>query len=233
MRRTIAFAVVTVTMIVAVAIGGALLLVNGGAKTTAWVATGDLPAGTTIESSSVHQVQVPVGTDSLTMMTTSPAGKQLAHDVSTGDALRPDDFVTSAMVQVPVSFKLAPGLVANDTVDIYAVGGDSTDATVSAAQGTLLIARDISVVSVGDPTVISVPASQEALWVTLASSSVTLVASRSTGVNVPGADHAYTADEVIDLLAQLASAGNGDTGRDAPSSPAPSSAEPAASAGAP
>lgn len=207
MRRTLAIVAVVVAMLAAVGVAGGLLLVNANAKTTAWVATQDLAAGTTLDSSNTHQIQVASGTDSYTVLSTSPAGKQLAHAVAAHDVLRPDDLELSTMVQVPVSFKLAPGLVANDVVDIYAVGGASTSAAVSAANGTRLIARRITVVAVGSPSVISVPASQEPLWVTLSSSAVTLIATRSDGVNVPTTAHSYRPDEALDILSQLA-AGN-------------------------
>jgi len=207
MRRTVAIAAVVITMLAAVGIAAGVLVINANAKTSAWVSTRDLPAGSVLDASTVHQIQVSTGTDPYTVMTTSPAGRQLAHAVLTNDILRPDDFVSSTMVQVPITFKLAPGLAANDVVDIYAVGGGSGAAAVNAAEGTRLIARGISVVAVGSPSVIAVPATQEPLWVTLSSSSVALIATRSTGVNVPTSDHAYSTDEVLGLLAQLA-AGN-------------------------
>ena len=165
--------------------------------------------------------QVASGTDSYTVLTTNPAGKQLSHAVSANDVLRPDDLESSAMVQVPVSFKLAPGLGANDVVDIYAVGGASANSAVSAADGTRLIARHVTVVAVGTPSVISVPASQEPLWVTLSSSAVTLIATRSDGVNVPTSSHSYSADEALDILSQLA-AGNSAPTSSSGSAPAPS-----------
>src|SRR4029077_5756369 len=139
----------------------------------------------------------------------SPVGRELAHAVQANDVLRPDDLVSGAMVQVPVSFKLAPGLAPNDVIDIYAGGGSSSNGAVNAADGTRLIARDITVVAVGSPSVIEVPASQEPLWVTLASSSVTLIATRSDGVNVPTSTHAYSADQALDLLSQLAASNAG------------------------
>ena len=209
MRRTLAIGAVVVAMLAAVAVAGGVLIVNANAKLTTWVVTQDLPAGTTLDATTSHQIQVASGTDTYTVLTTSPVGKQLSHAVHANDVLRPDDLVSSTMVQVPVSFKLAPGLNANDVVDIYSVGGGSDSSAVNAANGTRLIARRVTVVSVGSPSVISVPASQEPLWVTLSSSAVTLIATRSDGVNVPATSHSYSPDEALNILSQLA-AGNGD-----------------------
>ncbi len=218
MRRTAAIAAVVIAMLAAVGIAAGVLIINRSAKTSAWVSTRDLPAGSVLDASTVHQIQVSVGTDPYTVMTTSPTGRQLAHAIRANDILRPDDFVSSTMVQVPITFKLAPGLAANDVIDIYAVGGGSSTAAVNAAEGTRLIARGISVVAVGSPSVIEVPANEEPLWVTLSSSSVALIATRSTGVNVPTSAHAYSTDEVLGLLAQLA-AGNPNAPTAAPGSP--------------
>ncbi|MBJ7595975.1 MAG: hypothetical protein JF886_14175 [Candidatus Dormibacteraeota bacterium] len=221
MRRTVAIAAVVIAMLAAVGIAAGVLVVNAGAKTTAWVTTQNLPAGATLDSSNVHQVQLSTGTDPYTVMTTSPLGRQLAHGVQPNDILRADDFVSSTMVEVPITFKLAPGLVVNDVIDIYAIGGGSGTAAVNAAEGTRLIARGVTVVAVGNPAVISVPAAEEPLWVSLSSSSVALIATRSTGVNVPTTDHAYTTGEVLALLAQLA-AGNASAPTAASPSPSPS-----------
>ena len=209
MRRMLAIAAVVIAMLAAVALATGVLLVNANAKTTAWVVTESLPAGTTLDPSMTHPIQVATGADTYTVLNASPVGRELAHAVQANDVLRPDDLVSGAMVQVPVSFKLAPGLAPNDVIDIYAVGGSSSNAAVNAADGTRLIARDITVVAVGSPSVIEVPASQEPLWVTLASSSVTLIATRSDGVNVPTSTHAYSADQALDLLSQLAASNAG------------------------
>jgi hypothetical protein len=221
MRRIAAIGAVVVAMLAAVAIAAVLLVENANAKTTAWVVTRDLATGATVDATAAHQIQVPTGTDTYTVLTDSPVGKQVSHVLRAGDVLRPDDFVTSTMVQVPVSFKLAPGLTANDVVDIYAVGSGSSTGAVNSAVGTRLIARRITVVAVGSPSVIEVPANQEPLWVTLSSSSVTLIAARSDGVNVPSADHSYSTDEVLNLLAQLAAANSDGSGSPVPS-PSPS-----------
>lgn len=223
MRRIAAIGAVVVAMLAAVAIAAVLLVENANAKTTAWVVTRDLVTGATVDATSAHQIQVPTGTDTYTVLTGSPVGKQVSHALHAGDVLRPDDLVTATMVQVPVSFKLAPGLTANDVVDIYAVGSGSSTGAVNSAVGTRLIARGISVVAVGSPSVIEVPANQEPLWVTLSSSSVTLIATRSDGVDVPSADHSYSTDEVLTILAELA-AGTPVGSGSAPPSPTPSGA---------
>ena len=204
MRRVLAIGAVVAVLLAALGLGAGLLLVNANAKTNAWVVTESLPAGTTLDASMAHTIQVATGADAYTVLTASPIGHQLAHAMQANDVLRPDDLVSGATVQVPVTFKLAPGLSPNSVIDIYAIGGSSSNAAVSAAAGTRLIARGITVVAVGSPDVIEVPAEQEPLWVTLASSSVTLIATLSNGVSVPTTTHSYSADQALDILSQLA-----------------------------
>jgi hypothetical protein len=206
MSRTVAIGVIAVAMAGALCLGGTLLVENASSHISAWVVTQNEPAGTALSASDIQQVNIPKGTDSFKVLTSSPQGMALAHAVNSGDVLRSDDFVTSTMVQVPVSFKVAPGLNANDSVDIYATD-TSTVSAVNAVQGTELIARNVTVVSVGNPTVIAVPASQEPLWISLSSAGISLTAARSGGVGVPTTTHNYTPDQALSILSQVASQG--------------------------
>jgi len=239
-RRTVSVAIVSAVVLIVAALVGVLVVDMTSAKTTAWVVTHDLATGASVDGSAVHQIQVKTGADTYTVQTESPVGKQVSHSVRTGDVLRPDDFVTSMMVQVPVTFKLAPGLHPNDVVDVYAVGGGGSSPspsavspavssstappTSAAAAGTRRIAKGVTVIAVDSPAVIEVPAAQEPFWVTLASSSVTLIAARSSGLNVPSSDHSYLPDEVLNILAQSASgnSGNAPGGSGNALSPSPS-----------
>lgn len=226
MRRTLAIAAIVVAMLGAIGLGAGVLHAMAGATRIAWVVTANQPAGATLDASTIHQVNLPAGGDSLAVVSASPVGSQLAHAMTSGDVVRSDDLVTSSLVQVPVTFKLAPGLAANDVVDIYAAGAATSNSAVNAVEGIRLIARNVTVVAVGTPSVIEVPAAQEPLWISLASSSVTLIAARSSGINVPASGHAYTGSEALDLLAGLAAGGSS-------ASAPPSTTPPASPTGTP
>jgi hypothetical protein len=188
---------ITITVVIGIVFIAVLSVVylqissTAGAYRTAWVATRDLEAGQVLAAGSVHQVRIPSSGDSFTALDSSPTGRRLAHRVDAGGLLRGDDLLPSDTVEVPVSLKVAAGVGAGDKVDVYAsVGGH-----------TVLIARGLVLES---STVALVPAADEAFWITLAGSSTTLLAARSTGLDVAIPSSGVSVDDAIRHLAGVA-----------------------------
>ena len=223
MRRG-AYALLSACIIAAIALAGYLGVTLNHRHVTGWVTAQDIAAGTVLEGGMVHEVSVPEGTDDFTVLSSSPVGKVLGHSAVRGDILRPDDLLSAAMAALPISFKLAPTLATGDCIDIYgpAAGGvapstgpSSGDAIgwgqpVTAAH-MWLVGRGLTVVSTGSPTVIAVPARQEAAWVTLAASGTPLVAVRSCGLQVPSSQ-GYSAPDAASVLHDMASQPEATTG---------------------
>src|ERR1700731_341004 len=119
MRRS-AFVLIVVLSLAAVSAVAFTAVSIGGRHITAWVMGQSASAGTLMTASLVREVTIAQGSDDFTVLTTDPAGQYLAHSVSSGDVLRPDDLFTQSMVTVPLAFKsMAPGLQAGDSIDIY------------------------------------------------------------------------------------------------------------------
>ena len=119
MRRG-AFVLIVVLSLAAVSAVVFTALSIGGRHITAWAMSQNASAGTRLTASVVRPVTIAQGSDDFTVLTTNPAGEYLAHSVSGGDVLRPDDLFAQSMVTVPLAFKsMAPGLQAGDSVDIY------------------------------------------------------------------------------------------------------------------
>ena len=119
MRRG-AFVLIVVLSLAAVSAVVFTALSIGGRHITVWAMSQNASPGTRITASLVREVTIAQGSDDFTVLTTNPAGEYLAHSVSDGDVLRPDDLFTQSMVTVPLAFKsMAPGLQAGDSVDIY------------------------------------------------------------------------------------------------------------------
>ena len=181
---------------------------------SAWVMTQDASAGTLLNAALVQQVTIPQGTDAFTVLTASPGGGYLAHDLSRGDVLRPDDLFTQAMVTVPLSFKsMAPGLQAGEAVDVYGPAPASTTsqvpvapgaaASAAAGQSVELYGRGITLVAISGGSAVLVPATYEGFWVELSVSGIDLVAVKSSGVQVPRGQ-TYALQQAEQMLSAIA-----------------------------
>jgi len=187
---------------------------------TGWVMTQDASAGTLLSASLVQQVTIPQGTDVFTVLTAAPSGAYLAHGLSRGDVLRPDDLFTQSTVTVPLAFKsMAPGLQAGDAVDIYGPSASEPDATAapvppgtaaSAASGQTveLYGRGVTLVASGAGAAVLVPATYEGYWVELSVSGVSLVAVKSSGVQVPRGQ-TYALQQAEQMLSAIANGAGG------------------------
>ena len=214
MRRS-AFALIAVLSCAAIAAVAFTLLNLNSRHVSAWVMTQDASAGTQLSGSLVQQVTIPLGADSFTVLSESPGGAYLAHAMSRGDVLRPDDLITHPMVTVPLSFKsMAPGLQAGESVDIYGPSGTASEtvgvpeapgAAAAAASGAAveLYGRDITIVAVSGGSAVLVPAAYEGYWVDLSVSGINLVAVQSSGINVPRGQ-TYTLQQAEQMLAAIA-----------------------------
>lgn len=197
-------------LLAAVAVALVAATYAGQHTVAAWEASHDLAPGAVIGAADVRQVSVPQGGDTVQLSSGSPVGERTTHPLAAGDLLRPDDLSSRVLVDVPVSLKLSPPLQPGSSLDIYALAPESgpTAAAVSAQPvSPVLVARGVSVVATGPPVVIQVPAEEEALWVSLASSQTQLLATLSSGVSVSSGSAGYDPAQAIQILNQLAHGG--------------------------
>jgi hypothetical protein len=222
MRRS-AFVLIVVLSVAAVSAVAFTAVSIGGRHITAWAMGQNASAGTLMTASLVRQVTIAQGSDDFTVLTTNPAGQYLAHSVSSGDVLRPDDLFTQSMVIVPLAFKsIAPGLQAGESIDIYgpsiSASGIGTpqapEAAAAAASGEAveLYGRGITIVAAGSATAVLVPAVYEGFWVDLSVSGIDLVAVQSSGVQVPRGEM-YSLQQAEQMLAAIANGTAGSTPR--------------------
>src|SRR5450755_1357910 len=215
MRRG-AFVLIVVLSLAAVSAVVFTALSIGGRHITAWAMSQNATAGTLMTASLVRQVTIAQGSDDFTVLTVNPAGEYLAHAVSDGDVLRPDDLFTQSMVTVPLAFKsMAPGLQAGDSVDIYGPSSstlgvgtpEAPEAAAAAASGQTvqLYGRGITIA-----TAVLVPAAYEGFWVDLSVSGIDLVAVQSSGVQVPRGE-TYTLQQAEQMLTAIANGTAGST----------------------
>jgi hypothetical protein len=220
MRRS-AFVLIVALSLAAVSAVAFTAVSIGGRHITAWAMSQSASAGTLMTASLVRQVTIAQGSDDFTVLTTNPAGEYLAHSVSSGDVLRPDDLFTQSMVTVPLDFKsMAPDLQAGDSIDIYGpsttAGGIGTpqapEAAAAAASGQTvqLYGRGITIVATGSATAVLVPAAYEGFWVDLSVSGINLVAVQSSGVQVPRGGM-YSLNQAEQMLAAIANGTAGST----------------------
>jgi hypothetical protein len=213
--RRSGFALIVVLSLAAIAAVAFTVTSLTNRHIAAWVLTRDASAGTLLDGSSVRQVTIPQGGDDFTVLTTAPTGKYLAHPMSQGDVLRPDDLVTQSMVIVPISFKaVAPGLQPGDSVDIYGPSISSSPppsgsiapgsaAASTSGQAVQLYGRGVTIVATGNGSALLVPAQYEGYWVDLSVANIDLVAVKSTGIAVPRGQ-TYTLQEAERMLAAIA-----------------------------
>jgi hypothetical protein len=220
MRRS-AFVLIAMLSFAAVSAVAFTAVSVGGRHITAWAMSHNASAGTLMTASLVRQVTIAQGSDAFTVLTTNPAGEYLAHSVSSGDVLRPDDLFTQSMVTVPLAFKtMAPGLHGGDSVDVYGPSTTSNgigtpqapEAAAAAASGqsVQLYGRGITIVAAGNASAVLVPAAYEGFWVDLSVSGIDLVAVSSSGVQVPRGEM-YTLQQAEQMLAAIANGTAGST----------------------
>ena len=179
------------------------------ATVTGWVASHQLAPGAVIAASDVRQVSVATGADAFSLSQSSPVGSRTTHTIGAGDLIRPDDVATKLSALVPITLKVAPPLSPGSSLDVYALPavpspGGLNPGAPSTPPSPVLIARGVPVITPGPPTVISVPAETEPLWMSLISSQTELLATLSTGVSVPAATTGYPPTQAIQILSQLA-----------------------------
>lgn len=177
MSRAGRIALLVGTPLIMLAVIGAIYLqiyTSSHASRRAWMVTQDVVAGTRFTSGNVEQVTISDTSPSFAVLTRDPIrnGLRAGHRIAASTLLTPSDILDPSEVLVPVVFAASPSLSAGDQVDVYAV----VDGTVTEVGRDLVIATAQSV---------WVPAGDEADWVALRGSNVTLVAVRGSGAGSP------------------------------------------------
>jgi hypothetical protein len=177
MTRTGRVALLVGTPLIMLAVIGAIYLQiysSSHASRQAWMVTQDVVAGTQFSSSNVERVTIPDASPSFTVLTQDPIAQGLRadHRIAASTLLTPSDILSRSDVLVPIAFSASPSLAAGDQVDVYAV----VNGVVTEVGRDLVIATNQS---------IWVPAGDEADWVALRGTNVTLVAVRTGGVGAP------------------------------------------------
>ena len=168
------------TPLIMLAVIGAIYLqiyTSSHASRQAWIVTQDVVAGARFTSGNVERVTIPDASPSFAVLTQDPirAGLRAGHRIGASTLLTPSDILGQSEVLVPVVFSAAPNLSSGDQVDVYAV----LNGTVTEVGRDLVIAT---------PQSVWVPSGDEADWVALRGTNVTLVAVRSSGAGNPHTD---------------------------------------------
>lgn len=206
MTRVGRLALLVGTPLIMLAVIGAVYLQiysSSHASRQGWMVTQQVSAGTRFTARNVEQVSVPVAQPSFSILTRNPiaAGLRAGHAMSPSTLLTPSDLLPRTDVLAPVSFAAAPGLTAGDRVDVYAV----VDGAVTE------VGRDLVIAS---PQAVWVPAHDEASWVALRGTNVTLVAVRSEGAGTPQSSQIGIQQAVAEL--NRAAGGSGSAPAEAP-----------------
>ncbi|MBO0708093.1 MAG: hypothetical protein J2P44_06985 [Candidatus Dormibacteraeota bacterium] len=197
MTRAGRIALLIGTPLIMLAVIGAIYLqiyTSSHASREAWMVTQDVAAGTRFTSSNVERVTIPDASPSFAVLTRDPIqnGLRAGHRIAASTLLTPSDIMGRTQVLVPVVFSASPNLSAGDHVDIYAV----VDGAVTEVGRNLVVAT---------PQSVWVPAPDEADWVALRGTNVTLVAVRSSGAGSPQTERT----EVQQAIAALNRAAGG------------------------
>lgn len=174
-RRTVAGALLTLVVFAVIGLLYLQTVAQSHATRAAWMVIRDVPAGAILDASSVKLVHLASGGDQFSALDQSPVSRRAAHRLSAQTLVTVDDVMGTDSVQVPITVKVAPGVGAGDTLDIYAVVGART----------VLVGRRIVVVAAGNPMTVLVTAADEPYWIALESNNVALFAAKSTGIGVP------------------------------------------------
>jgi hypothetical protein len=206
-RRQLVGAALTLVVIAVIGLLYLQAIAQSRATREAWMLTRDVATGALLDAGSVKRIRVPSAGDQFAVLTDSPVDRRVSHRMSAQTLLTRDDLLDEDLVQVPVSVRAAPGLVAGDTLDVYAVAGSRT----------VLVGRRLVVVATGSPMTILVPAADEPNWVALEANNVALFAAKSSGVGVPP-NPAVAVSDAVSSLSGISPAGPGQV---APASPRP------------
>ena len=188
-RRQLVGAALTAVVIAVIGLLYVQAMAQSHANRVAWMVTRDVAAGAVLDDANVRRVRVPSTGDQFAVLEQSPLHRRAAHRMAPQTLLAPDDLLPDDMVQVPVSVRVAPGLSAGDTLDVYAV----------VATRTVLVGRRIVVIATGNPMTLLVPAGDEASWVALEANNVSLFAAKSSGIGVPSTAGVGVGDALANL----------------------------------
>lgn len=207
-RRTLVGLLLTLVVFAVIGLLYLQAVAQSQATRAAWMVTRDIPAGTVLDAGNVKLVHLPSLGDQFSTMDQAPAGRRAAHRLSAQTLITRDDLMSADAVQVPITVKVAPGVGAGDTLDLYAVVGART----------VLVGRRLVVVAPGNPMTVLVPAADEPYWVTLEANNVALFAAKSAGVGVPPSP-SVSVNDAISNLSGSAQAGSVLVGTAPPTSP--------------
>jgi len=174
-RRQLVGGALTLVVIAVIGLLYLQTLAQSRATRQAWMLTRDVSAGTVLHAADVKRIRVPATGDRFALLDGTPLERRAAHRMSAQTLLTADDLLGEDTVQVPVSVRVAPGVAAGDTLDVYAVVGSRT----------VLVGRRLVVVGTGNPMTVLVAAADEPNWVALAANNVSLFAAKSAGIGVP------------------------------------------------
>ena len=207
-RRTLIGLLLTLVVFAVIGLLYLQAVAQSQATRAAWIVTRDVPAGTVLDAGNVKLVHLPSLGDQFSAVDQAPAGRRAAHRLSAQTLITRDDLMSADAVQVPITVKVAPGVGAGDTLDLYAVVGART----------VLVGRRLVVVAPGNPMTVLVPAADEPYWVTLEANNVALFAAKSAGVGVPPSP-SVSVNDAISNLSGSAQAGSVLVGTAPPTSP--------------
>jgi len=208
-RRTLAGALLTFVVLAVIGLLYLQAVAQSQATRAVWIVTRDVPAGAVLDASAVKLIHIPTAGDQFVAVDQNPMNRRASHRLSAQTLITQDDLMSADMVQVPVTLKVAPGVRAGDTLDVYAVVGART----------VLVGRRLVVVAGGSPMTLLVAAADEPYWIALEANNVALFAARSTGLGVP-LNPTVAVNEAISSLSGSAQAGSVLTGAGTPTSPA-------------
>jgi SAF domain-containing protein len=207
-RRTLVGVLLTLVVFAVIGLLYLQAVAQSQATRAAWIVTRDVPAGTVLDAGNVKLIHLPSVGDQFSALDQAPAGRRAAHRLSAQTLVTRDDLMSSDVVQVPITVKVAPGVGAGDTLDLYAVVGART----------VLVGRRLVVVTPGNPMTVLVAAADEPYWVTLEANNVALFAAKSAGIGVPPSP-SVSVNDAISNLSGSAQAGSVVVGTAPPTSP--------------
>ena len=188
-RRQLVGAALTLVVIAVIGLLYLQTVAQSRATRDAWLLTRGVVAGALLGDGDVKPVRVPVVGDEFSVLGVSPLHRRAAHRLSPRTLLTADDLLDEETVQVPVSVRIAPGVEAGDTLDVYAVVGGRT----------VLVGRRLIVAGTGNPLTLLVGAADEPDWIALEANNVSLFAAKSTGVGVPPSPAVAVGDAIASL----------------------------------
>jgi hypothetical protein len=188
-RRQLVGAALTLVVIAVMGLLYLQTVAESRATREAWALTRDVTAGTQLGNADVNRIRIPAVGDQFALLDGSPLGRRASHRMGARTLLTGDDLLSDDTVLVPVSVRVAPAVVAGDTLDVYAVVGART----------VLVGRRLIVAGAGNPMTFLVSAADEPNWVALEANNVSLFAAKSTGVGVPANPAVAVGDAISSL----------------------------------